>query len=358
MRTRLLPGLLLASLLLPAGARATDDDLAAFAWRQQPGTALPLDTALRDEAGRDVTLGQPSPGPPMILALGYFHCPALCGVVRADLFRRAGERSCAGPGLPACRALDRPGGDRRRCRPRQGGRPRACRADGRRRTGTILTGPAPSVAAVAGAVGFRSRFDPQLKQFLHPAGVVVLTPARRGVSSYLLGVGYSGRATCARRCCAPAPAGWRRLHCPMLLLCFHYDPAHRPLHARDREGASALASADRADAGRAAVRPAPRRRPADEACSPQPSSTSREIDWLILRSAGISLLVLGLVFGMMFVSCIRYRHDSKLDRGKMAQKTWRIETAWTAATLVALLRPVHLGRGPVRADFMQPPATR
>ncbi len=68
---------------------------------------------------------------------------------------------------------------------------------------------------------------------------------------------------------------------------------------------------------------------------PSASAVARETDWLLLSLLGISLLVLGLVLGMMYVFIIRYRHDSKLDRGKMAQKTWRIETAWTVATLVA-----------------------
>ena len=31
---------------------------------------------------------------------------------------------------------------------------------------------------------------------------------------------------------------------------------------------------------------------------------------------------------------IRYRAGSALDRGELAQKTWRVEIAWTAATLV------------------------
>ena len=53
----------------------------------------------------------------------------------------------------------------------------------------FLTGTADAVQAVADAVGFHDRFDPELKQFVHPAGIVFATPAGI-VSSYLLGVGY------------------------------------------------------------------------------------------------------------------------------------------------------------------------
>ena len=53
----------------------------------------------------------------------------------------------------------------------------------------FLTGTADAVQAVADAVGFHDRFDPELKQFAHPVGIVFATPAGI-VSSYLLGVGY------------------------------------------------------------------------------------------------------------------------------------------------------------------------
>jgi len=55
-----------------------------------------------------------------------------------------------------------------------------------------------AVQAVANAVGFHERFDPELKQFAHPVGIVFATPAGL-VSSYLLGVGYQ-------------PADWRAEH--------------------------------------------------------------------------------------------------------------------------------------------------
>ena len=68
---------------------------------------------------------------------------------------------------------------------------------------------------------------------------------------------------------------------------------------------------------------------------PEASAGASETDWLIASLLGISGLVLALVLGLMFLYVIRYRHESKVDRGKLAQKTWRFEVAWTAATLVA-----------------------
>ena len=65
------------------------------------------------------------------------------------------------------------------------------------------------------------------------------------------------------------------------------------------------------------------------------SAGARETDWLLGSLFFISCLVIALVLGLMFVYVIKYRAESGLDRGNIARKTWRIETAWTAATLVA-----------------------
>ena len=75
------------------------------------------------------------------------------------------------------------------------------------------------------------------------------------------------------------------------------------------------------------------------------SGGAAEVDWLIASLLAISLLVLALVLGLMLVFVIRYRHDSGLDRGQVAQKTWRIEVAWTAATLVAFFGLFVWGAG-------------
>ncbi len=85
-----------------------------------------------------------------------------------------------------------------------------------------LTGSAADITAVTNAVGFRSRFDDQQKQFLHPAGIVFLTGTGT-VSSYLLGLGY--QASDVGLGLTRAANGVTARALPILLLCFHYDPA-------------------------------------------------------------------------------------------------------------------------------------
>lgn len=68
---------------------------------------------------------------------------------------------------------------------------------------------------------------------------------------------------------------------------------------------------------------------------PSASVHASKIDWLMAALLGVTLAVLALVFGLLLLYVVRYRHSNPLNRGAVAQKTWRIEIGWTAATLVA-----------------------
>jgi protein SCO1/2 len=214
---------LLVLLLALASPAVAAEDLASFAFEQRPGAMLPRGARFLDEAGRSVTL-QGSDTRPIILALGYFNCPNLCGVVRDDLFNALAHSGLRTPADYDLVALSIDPDER----PADATR---AKADDLTRYPTpgaatgwhFLTGRSADVAAVEQAVGFRAKFDPALKQFLHPAGLVILTPAG-AVSSYLLGVGYEPgdlRAGVARA--ASGEIG--QVASPILLLCFHYDAA-------------------------------------------------------------------------------------------------------------------------------------
>src|SRR5579864_8936705 len=84
MRLRLLIVLLLSAPGIALGASMPD--FSGLAYEQKTGSQLPLQEMFRDEADRSARLSDMFDGKPLILVLGYFHCPNLCSVVRADLF--------------------------------------------------------------------------------------------------------------------------------------------------------------------------------------------------------------------------------------------------------------------------------
>ena len=204
-------------MMLMATARA--EDLSTFAFSQRPGAALPWDVPLLDEGGRVLSLRQVSSGLPVVLALGYLHCPNLCGVVREDALSalsRSGLRAGRDYAL-AIVTIDpaETPADAARARAESLARYDASAA-------YWLTGPPAGLRALQDAAGLHVRSDPALKQFLHPAGLVVATPAGV-VSSYVLGVGYEPADLVAAIARArDGGIGWAA---PVLLLCFHFDAA-------------------------------------------------------------------------------------------------------------------------------------
>jgi protein SCO1/2 len=202
----------LLPLLLAGTLAAHAADVSGLDWEQRPGAQAPIDAELLDADGARTTLRRVAEGHALILAPGYFKCPNLCGVIRDDLFAAlpSGEARVA---LLSIDPAETPA-DAARARNAVLDRyPRAQFA--------ALTGPPGNLAAIEAAIGFHARYDATAKQFLHPAGLVVLGPDGT-VSGYRLGVGYA--TSDLERDIADAQAGMFRRAEPIHLFCFSYDP--------------------------------------------------------------------------------------------------------------------------------------
>jgi protein SCO1/2 len=210
--------LLILALLCPHAGMA--NDLSTFAYDQRPGNQLPLATQFVDRDGNTISLGQALGHRPTILAVGYFRCPNLCGLVRNDLMNALSRLDTNRRYNLVVLSIDptETPDDARFARTAD-----LARFDHPAETKDwhYLTGSAASIKAVAEAVGFKSRYDTAGKQFLHPAGLVFLTSTGT-VSSYLLGLGYQPSDVGLGLTRAANGVTARAL--PILLLCFHYDP--------------------------------------------------------------------------------------------------------------------------------------
>ena len=216
---------LFLGLASPASSQALQPgSFPALQFQQHPGAQLPLDAPLRDESGAPVSLGAYFGRRPVVLVLEYLHCPNLCGLVLGGTVQamlQAGLRP--GRDLEFVAVSIDP-----RETPADAAAARTHYAErlGGANAGAVgwhfLTGAEPAVRRVAAAVGFPYRWDPQLRQFAHPAGIVVATPDGR-ISRYLLGLqpppGTLGPAVAAAAHEQVAPPAY-----PLLLLCLGYDP--------------------------------------------------------------------------------------------------------------------------------------
>lgn len=210
-------------LAAPEAAAIAPAEFPSLAFAPHPGAALPGDAVLRDETGRDVALATLLGARPAILAFAYYRCPSLCGLVLGGLVAALDDVP-----LAAGRDFDVivVGIDPREG-PAEAAQAKAQHLAASRKGGDgagwhFLTGQEGEVRRLADAAGFAYAYDPELDQYAHPAGIVVLTPTGR-IARYLLGAAFAPAdlrgaiAMAGQGEIAPAAS-------PLLLLCYGYDP--------------------------------------------------------------------------------------------------------------------------------------
>ena len=62
-----------------------------------------------------------------------------------------------------------------------------------------------------------------------------------------------------------------------------------------------------------------------------------DVDLLFVGLLIVSALVLGLLFFLLTLFCVRYRASNDIDRGHQTTKSWHWEVSWTAASFVGFL---------------------
>jgi protein SCO1 len=186
---------------------------------------IPLDLAFRDEAGRDVRLGDYfSQKRPVLLALVYYGCPMLCNQVEQGVvgslkmlsFNAGREYDVVFVSFDPRESPDM-AVQKKQAALEHYGRPETV-------TGWhFLTGSKESIEAITKAANFRYSFDAKSGIFAHASGIMLLTPDGH-ISRYFYGVEYPSRDV--RLGLVDASAG--KIGNPidhLFLYCFQYDPS-------------------------------------------------------------------------------------------------------------------------------------
>ncbi|HJV59860.1 MAG TPA: SCO family protein [Albitalea sp.] len=171
---------------------------------QRLDASLPLALRLVDAQGRAVRLHDYfDAGRPVLLVLGYYRCPQLCGLLMHGVLQALHDAHVPRSAVRIVGVSIDPGDTPATARARrdldlayadflQGARPPDAALDLH-----LLTGAPADTARLAQAVGWRyeARADDAIRdggaptRFAHPAAVVVITPQGR-VSRYLMGVRF------------------------------------------------------------------------------------------------------------------------------------------------------------------------
>jgi len=188
---------------------------------------LPLDLEFQDASGQTVTLSKYFDGKrPVVIALIYYRCPMLCGLMTQGLVEGVKELSWT-PGnqyrlvvvsfdhteTPKMSDL------KQRSFLAEVNRP------GAEKGVAFLTGSQKNIKQLAGVIGFPFKWSDESEQYSHPSAIYVATP-RGKIARYLHGVNYPEKNL--RLSLVEASDGKVGSFADrVLLLCSHFDASQR-----------------------------------------------------------------------------------------------------------------------------------
>jgi protein SCO1/2 len=220
-----------------ANSSLTEEQLLQVKFDQKLGAQISPGLVFQDESGKPVPIGNYFGKRPVVLILGYYRCPMLCTLVlngATECFRDL--KWSAGKQFDVIFVSIDPkekfslAAEKRDTYVRVYGRKGS--DDGWHFLTAATTPPEtrdaqpedPSVQTLADEIGFHFAYDPALKQFAHPSGLVILTPDGK-VAHYCFGVTFSPDEVDA----ALRGAAAKKIGSPVrefILLCCQYSPFH------------------------------------------------------------------------------------------------------------------------------------
>jgi protein SCO1/2 len=198
--------------------------LKEVSFRQQLNEQLPLDAAFKDEAGRDVRLGDYfKTGKPVVLAFVYYQCTMLCTQVMNGISSALKVLTFTpGQDFDVVLVSFDP-----RDTPQAATEKKAAHLKYWSKESTaggwhFLNGTEGEIRRATQAAGFSYQWDERNQQFAHVSGVLVVTPDGR-LSRYFYGIEYSPKELRLALVESGKGAIGSKID-ELLLYCFHYDP--------------------------------------------------------------------------------------------------------------------------------------
>lgn len=201
----------------------SDDTLISIKFDQKLDNQVNGELVFRDETGTAVRLADYFGRKPIILNLGYYECPMLCSLVLNGMVESLlGLKLDIGNEFDViCVSIDPSETPELAAAKKRTYLKRYGRA-GAESGWHFLTGDQAAIDALAGQVGFHYAYDPVIKEYAHPSGLIILTPDGK-VARYFFGIDFPAKEMSA----ALRTADDGRVGSPIeqfVLLCFHYSP--------------------------------------------------------------------------------------------------------------------------------------
>ncbi len=193
-------------------------------FRQQLNEQLPLDAAFKDEAGRDVRLGDYfKTGKPVVFAFVYYQCTMLCTQVMNGISSALKVVPFeVGKDFDVVLVSFDPRDTPQAATEKKAAHLHYWSTESAAPAWHFLTGTEPQIHRVTQAAGFSYQWDERNQQFAHVSGVLVVTPDGR-LSRYFYGIEYSPKELRLALVESGKGAIGSKID-ELLLYCFHYDP--------------------------------------------------------------------------------------------------------------------------------------
>jgi protein SCO1/2 len=219
-------GIVLVGVVSRAWAQRTEplpEELKGVGVTEHLDEPIPLDLEFVDSDGKRVKLKEFFDGErPVVLTLNYSNCPMLCSLQLNGLFDALGRMNWdIGHQYEMVTVSFDPLETPDRARMTKQKYLKVYRRAGAAEGWHFLTGREEDIQKVAEAVGFRYRYSPEQRQYVHIAVTFILTPDGR-MSRYLYGVEYDPQ-TLRLSLVEAADGKIGSTTDRVLLFCYHYD---------------------------------------------------------------------------------------------------------------------------------------
>jgi len=191
---------------------------------QRLNQQVPLDLTFVDESGKTIKLGEYFGQKPVVLSLVYYECPMLCSQVLNGLTASLNTLNFnVGREFDVITVSFDPRDTPAAANDTKQRILKRYRRPGSEQGWHFLTGKKDQIDALAQAVGFRYAWDPEIQQYAHASGIMLLTPDGH-VAQYYYGIEYAPR-NLQLGIVETSKGKVGGLAGQILLYCYHYDPA-------------------------------------------------------------------------------------------------------------------------------------
>ena len=185
---------------------------------------IPLDLQFKDEDGNTVQLGKYfKKGRPVILTLVYYQCPMLCSEVLSSLNSAMQVmKFTAGNEYEVVTVSIDPRDTPEVAKAKKASYLKEYNRPGAEDGWHFLTGQPDNIAKLAQTVGWKYRWEPKMNQFVHAAGIMLVTPQGK-LAQYYYGIEYAPKDL-RLGLIEASQDKIGNLVDAVLLYCYHYDP--------------------------------------------------------------------------------------------------------------------------------------